>query len=506
MSLSKFEPLYYADRLSLVNPVGDVGIVVLWTPLEVAKRKLAEISPDLIDPDRSRVAVVANLYGDGMYAMLCNLLYNPQIRHLIAVGEDLGQPTCRELTAFLADGLVRDTMLGRRVKRIKGTARFFPDNEGFDEDRLRRTLDFSYLGKFSTPGIAEVVQRRVDGFGKSETLSADAAQRVRVALREDSGERSQLPSRVTGHQVMRGRPLDCWEELVVRTVKFGRDVKLRNGPRIELLNVKVVIGSPEEDTEKRLAKYGFDIRQFHAYQRKILNPVLPENISYTYGNRLLGYFGSEPDTLHRAISLLRDNPETRRAYISLWDTSADLSDDSQRGDSRPCLATLFFRLTDGALSLTATYRAHNLLTAWLENIYGLIAIQRHVAGRVGMLAGPITVISHSLGIDPRNHRYPLALAMAERWDRDADIDHATGRSVLRRDPNGYFEVLVDRDAGCIVAEHRVDGLVIKRYSADRAYKIEREIAADMSISLVSHALWLGRELAFAERELREGTE
>src|SRR5579859_7685358 len=46
-----FEPLYYADRLDLLNPAGDVGLVTLWTPLRTAKRVIRQISPDVLNPD-----------------------------------------------------------------------------------------------------------------------------------------------------------------------------------------------------------------------------------------------------------------------------------------------------------------------------------------------------------------------------------------------------------------------------------------------------------------------
>ena len=52
------------------------------------------------------------------------------------------------------------------------------------------------------------------------------------------------------------------------------------------------------------------------------------------------------------------------------------------------------------------------------------------------------------------------------------------------------------------AEHRYGGMLVKRYEADRAVTIEREVAADMAVSLVSHAMWLGRELTAKEQQLR----
>ena len=249
-----------------------------------------------------------------------------------------------------------------------------------------------------------------------------------------------------------------------------------------------MIGSPCVEDAGELARYGFDRDRFLEYQRRILDPSLPEGISYTYGNRLRD--------LASVADLLREDPETRGAYLSLW----------QEGDleasSKPCLTTLFFRRCEGRLTLTATYRSHNLLWAWLENVYGLMAVLRHVAAGAEMEPGAITVISHSLGIDPDSPRFGLARAVAESWKSDDDLDRDTGKYALRQDPNGYFEVSVDRERGRIVAEHRYGGILIKRYEAERAVTIEREVAADMAVSLVSHAMWLGRQLTAAEQQLR----
>jgi thymidylate synthase len=165
---------------------------------------------------------------------------------------------------------------------------------------------------------------------------------------------------------------------------------------------------------------------------------------------------------------------------------------------------VLFRRSAGRLAVTATYRSHNLMTAWLENVYGLMAIQSHVAAGTGLEPGPITVVSHSLGIDPRSPRYEIARAIADGWTRDETLDRETGKYSLREDPNGYFVVSVDSDRGTLVAEHRFEGVLVKRYEAERAVTIEREVAADMAVSLVSHALWLGRELTAKEQALRSG--
>ncbi len=499
----------------MVNPAGDVGVVTLWSPVRSAKRRLAEISAELLDPDRSRVAVISNLFGDGMYAMLCNLLYNPQVRHLVAIGQDLGLPTCEELEAFLEHGLEDATLLGSPVKRVRNTSRLFPATAGFDEGRLREQLSFSYLGKLSSDSLPADLTKRL-GELPSAGPEERTLERLRVNLDVGSSGGLHRPSHPGAHQVVRRRPLDCWEELVVRTVRFGRPVRLAKGERLELLNVKAVITDPARESKSALERYGFQLEDLLDYEAKMLVADLPEETSYTYGNRLGDHFehhSGRLDTLRAAIDRLRANPETRRAYVTLWDNSTDLAPIESDGDvgesgrglgeqaGAPCLTTLFFRKSGETLSLAATFRAHNLLTAWLRNVYGLMAIQRHVAEGCGLEIGQIAVISHSLGVDPSSSSFQLARDLSECWKRDDDRDGLTGKYSLREDPNGYFIVGLDERSGQIVAEHRYKGVLVKRYSGAHADAVANEVASDMAVSLVSHAMWLGRELARAEARL-----
>jgi thymidylate synthase len=496
-----FEPIYYADRLRIINPNGDVGIVTLWSDPDKALAKIGGAAPELADATRSRIAVVGNLYGNGMYAMFCNLLYNPQVRHLIAIGQDLKLPTVDEIRAFLDHGLEDVEFAGRSLKQVVGTQRVFPADNAFDTLRLREQLTFTALGTLSATDAIERLRACIAALPAGEPTGLP---RVKVEAEPDlDGSDTYQPSDVMAHQVVRARPLECWKELVVRTVRFGRPVTLGDGRRRELLDVKTVITDPVEEPADDLAAYGFSLARFEAYQREILDPVLPDDITYTYGNRLRGFFkvdGYGCDALEGAIDLLHAAPNTRAAYLSLWDTSSDLLSRS----SPPCLTTLWFRRSDDRLTLTATYRAHNLLRAWLENVYGLIAIQRYVGERVGMPPGPITVLSHSLGIDPSDPRYAIAQGIADAWTNDDDYDAETQRYHLRLDPNGYFVVSHDNEAGTIIAEHRAEGILLKRYESPRADEIARAVAADMAVTVSSHAIWLGRELERHERLAQVG--
>ena len=160
--------------------------------------------------------------------------------------------------------------------------------------------------------------------------------------------------------------------------------------------------------------------------------------------------------LRRCVIRLKKDPEDRKAYITLWDNSEDLKAPS----GHPCFVSLFFRKYEEKLTLTATFRTHNALDGWFQNFYGLMAIQKWVAKRVNMHIGPITVISHSISIDPRE----LDRAMLIIGKRPFKV---------RLDPMGYFRITLDGKE--ILVEHRFEDVTLKEY---RGKKAERLAAPD----------------------------
>ena len=59
------------------------------------------------------------------------------------------------------------------------------------------------------------------------------------------------------------------------------------------------------------------------------------------------------------------------------------------------------------------------------------------------------------------------------------------------DPNGAFTTTFDRATWEIVVEHSYNGMKIGEYRGKSAEEIERQLARDVAISELSHALYLG---------------
>ena len=469
----EFIPLHFGDKLRIVNPRGRLGILTLWSRIDFVEGKLREMGVDL-DPATSKIAVIGNLYGNGIPHLLRNLLYNPQIRDLVICGANRSGSQ-EELIAFFEKGLEEVVSLGETVTRIKDTARII--------DNLVQPESFAEKPRISSVGeLRDEVSREklckcIRDLRPGEPVSCE---RIEIELPEV--KISHYPSEPRNCNIVADSPLAAWRELIFRLVRFGHLVRLRKGDRQELQNVRVVIRDPKLDGEDELREFGFSLDDLLQYQRDMLLAPLPDDQSYTYGNRIREYY--DFDALDKFAKRLRENPQDRDCYLALWDSNSDID-----ADDAPCLVSLFFRVYDEQLTLTACYRTHNALDAWLKNVYGLMKVQETVASDAGLDIGPLSVISHSISIDPS--KYDLARRVANAKGFDLDMD-----------PNGQFMVSVDHEAGEIVVQHLSnDGFLLHEYRSPKAERLQHELARDCALSDIGHALYLGRQLAEAETSL-----
>lgn len=502
-----FEALYFPDRLHTINPTGDVGVVTLWTPIKTSLDYLKRIEVDL-DPDTSRISVIGNLYGDGLPQLLCNLLWNPQIKHLLVFGQDLsGSSTA--LLNLLTIGVEESERFGVSCYQIRNTTRYL--DISFPIEYLVNNYSINVYLKISNEATTFGITTFFKHLGPQHT-----PKRERIKFLLPVNQPSHFPSETKSHSITRATPLDAWEEVVCRLMRFGvPSIASKTKKRLELLNLKVVITDPIEEEEKHLQKYGFSLNNMHSYQEQILDGTYNHDLSYTYGNRLRGWWctvsGKPFDQLTSVIDKLFYDLTTRGAYITLWDPKYE---GEETNNSQPCLISLFFRYFEDKLTLTATFRAHNTMSAWLKNIYGLMAIQQFVANGISaklgsnnvnpIPCGAITVLSHSISIDPTSlETYDLAKEIVRSKTTDMVINRTTGKKTLREDPNGYFAFTIDRSTNEIVVEHRSQNELLATYRGKTAEDISGQLSCDNAISDISHALYVGRTLVEQEALLKK---
>lgn len=503
----EFLPLYFADRLTIINPQGTIGVVTLWSKVDYVIGRFREAGVDL-DPQTSPIAVFGTLYGNGLREMLRNLLYNPQIQTLLICGHDRSGSK-QDLINFFELGL----------EPVESSVIHYMSPPGVDQISACRIIKTSRLLDnlvqpkiFSKPprilwlgdSQEEKTISNIQKYFISSQVQPGFIDSDRIKVSLPQVEVPVFPSNPRAHLVVSETPLDAWKEILYLLARFGKGVALTKGDRLELQNIKAVVEKPKFDREDYLEKYNLDSEKLKKYQKDIVrSKIRPDKSSlkgqarlpkwvqlrpdesYNYSERIRAHFGL--DLLETCVVRLRKDPEDRKAYLTLWDNPEDLKANS----GHPCFVSMFFRKFEEKLTLTATFRTHNALDGWLLNFYGLMAIQKWVSKRVSIPSGQITVVSHSISLDPRELDRALMVI-------------GTRPFKVRLDPMGYFRITLDGQE--ILVEHRFEDVTLKEYRAKKAERLQHEIARDVALSDLNHAIYLGRQLAKAEMALREGRE
>jgi len=483
--MMEFIPLYFRDRLTIINPRGTIGVVTLWSRVDYVLKRFRQAGVDL-DPATSPIAGFGTLYGNGLRELLRNLLYNPQIQTLLICGHDRSGSKQELINFFelglepVASSLVRYTdgagSISVNPARIRQTKRLMDDL--VKPELFHRPLQLIWLGDPQEEGTLSTIREFFAAWRpgpRTETL------RLEIPLPEVAVQ--YFPSNPRAFQVVRDSILEAWKEVVYLLTRFGRRVTLKKGDRLELQHVKVVVEKPRFEPEEKLRALNLDPEQLRRYQADLLQGELRADETYNYGHRLRRHFGL--DALEACAQRLKQDPEDRKAYVALWDTPRDL----RAEEGRPCLVSLYFRKFEDKLTMSATFRTHNAMDAWPLNAYGLMAVQQWVAQRAGLPPGPLIVMSHSLGLDPRELDRALMVIGSRPFK-------------VHLDPMGYFRITLDGDE--ILVEHRFEDVTLKEYRGKKAEKLQHEIARDAAVSDLNHAIYLGRQLAKAETALRAG--
>ena len=458
-------PLYFRDNLTFGDLDHPAAVCSLW----MKQARLA----DFLSP--ASYSVLGNLYSkDGINYLLRNILARPTIRTILLCGPDLTQSGAA-LVALLRDGIDE-----RHRIRADG-APIEPEitREAIDDFRANiRLLDLR--------GVNDPAQIRDALAELNGALPRGGFAEPRVFPRSTPAA-DEFPAEETGFVVRGERIVPVWVHLLAAVLAFGRrDLTAYTVQQRELLDVVATI-QDEDPAEFYLPDWlPLQRDQLEAYYPQLLTRHRPENIAYTYGERLFDFNGR--DQIGAMVDALRETRYSRRAVAGLWDPARDAN-----SADPPCLNLVQARLRDGKLYLTAYFRSHDIFRAWLMNAFGLRKLQAEIAQRVGdCMLGDLVIVSQSA------HIY------ADSWQAAREITRAHEREFLKnprlvRDPRGSFTVRVE-GFQIRVDHYSPEGNLLATFTGSTARALQRDLA--FFVSRVDHAIYLGGELAKAEFALK----
>lgn len=167
---------------------------------------------------------------------------------------------------------------------------------------------------------------------------------------------------------------EAWIRLMRHVWSAGTLADDDRGPVIEAPSVLFEIARVSGD-DPIIARYG-DADRLALYRRKFSEQTVVPPFKYSYAARIGGQLGWAAD-------LLRLKPYSKSAWISL-------TTPGEAYDAVPCLIGLAFRIREGALLMTATFRSQNAYTSYL-NYLPLADVHAAMAAKLEVERGPMRV-------------------------------------------------------------------------------------------------------------------
>jgi thymidylate synthase len=436
-------------------------------------------------------AAIGNLYSPtrGLSPLLRNILANPYITHIFCVGctkEDVNAGGVQALYDFFVKGFEEGfSDLRKPVWVVNSQIRAYIDieipREALEDIRQNVSCILNY-------SVEACVSRTF------VVNNAIAEIKTHWACPRAYPEPEFIPSKVLpaspfGHKIEAKTIAQAWVKILHRITTSGIVRQSSYGLWRELIDLVVVI--TEEPDGLEFADYlPIAPEFFQNYLAEFSDPANLGDVSYTYGQRIRSHFGV--DQVEQVVEKLNADAKCggdfncSNAVISLWDPTID----GKQTKNTPCLNHLWFRVVQGKLTLTATFRSNDMYSAWVANIMALRCLQIEVAQKLDISAGELITISQSAHIYQDD--WHDAQAIVERQYRKLCKPNFA-------DPVGSFIVefnMHEINVQEIIVHQTTagNGELLKTYRGKLPLTLVREIAADNPTIAPDHLGYLGIEL------------
>lgn len=138
-----------------------------------------------------------------------------------------------------------------------------------------------------------------------------------------------------------------------------------------------------------------DVRWIEQFNRGFRNYADPgsNTLHGAYGHRWIRHFGN--NQIQKVADMLRSDPNTRRAVISMWDPRVDLSSHSDI----PCNTSIMFRVIGDSLDMTVINRSNDMIWGMLgANAVHMTYLHELIAFMSGYKIGLYKVFTNNLHI------------------------------------------------------------------------------------------------------------
>ena len=181
---------------------------------------------------------------------------------------------------------------------------------------------------------------------------------------------------LTNHFVFRSIA-EAYEKLVPYVLENGFEQQSERGLTRFLPYTLIEITNPK--IKRVPSKYPLGRKAIEDYIDCFLNGYSNHDFVYTYHDRIVQCGCNDINQLEYAINKLKENKNTRRAYISVWNPCQDT-----KTNEIPCLVGIHFQIINGNLIMQTIMRSQDLLLAFPSNLLAFSRLGEKIANEVGL--------------------------------------------------------------------------------------------------------------------------
>jgi thymidylate synthase (methanogen type) len=193
--------------------------------------------------------------------------------------------------------------------------------------------------------------------------------------------------------------VDAWKKALKHIIDEGSDfTDTDNRQCREVLNLIVNIEQPGKDYDKlidMMKQFEWIYPTSEELSAIIFNKEDLAIYEYSYGPRIFNFAGKKDQINDYVIPLLRNDPNSRRAVISLFNPSTD-SDIVNK--NVPSLMFIHFKIKNNELTCTCFIRSNDFFIGWPGNIFQIYLLQKYVADKLNIKTGALSTMSCSAHI------------------------------------------------------------------------------------------------------------
>ena len=524
-------PKYYRNSILRISEVGYVCVVTYWTKKEVVQNK---INKDVVN----KVLTIGNLYtSNGLEYIIKNSYLCKQINYYVFCGSDNNDVENSAIKKYISYimKIKHDTTQDTEQTMLKNSKE--KHNEIYKEqyNLLKNINDTStndkhkYINKDDTnicyntsdTNINELTQDEYNNieqeFNKypykkqfweyfydhclfcklsklNDVLSSLNRQNDWInelqEFNEEEVRTTKLLSESIGYCLHDTNLFRLWKRILTKINLFGSIKKLsepmeginsdEDNFTKELLGVVSVLHNNGKLIPSTLTKQEKDnipnYKILNDYIQLVCNPCCDAGTSYTYAQRLF-----RDNQIKNIVNELYKNKYSRRTISTTWNIETDT-----KSLNPPCLVLVDLKVQNNYLYITCYFRSHDLYNAYCMNIIALQQLQYNILTELNKLCN-----------DDKNKLYlgDIMIVSNSAHVYKQDINKITSLHELdcNLDPRGYFVININKDD---------NNINVKYFDRNNNYLMEFEdnkvhnLLTDVQpyISLVSHALYLGKEL------------